>query len=168
MKRRAAAPSGLHIESYVPSLVNRAAMAMLTYSAVEFEKLGLTVPQWRILLALSQHHICRFGELAKLTSIEPSTLSRLLDAMSKGQWVKRERTEEDTRNVNVSMTARGMALFRKSVPFAETVNNAYVDGISAADLAALRRALTRISTNVERMRLGRTSAKRSSRRGVPG
>jgi DNA-binding MarR family transcriptional regulator len=140
----------LHIESYVPYLVNRAATAMLNYSAVEFEKLGLTVPQWRILLTLWQHKECRFGELAQLTSIEPPTLSRLLNVMSKLRYVKRERMEADSRSVNVSLTATGAALFEKSIPFSERVNELYIKGIPKADLAILRRTLSTIYDNVRR------------------
>ena len=150
MKRRAASADGLHIESYVPYLVNRAATAMLTYSALEFDKLGLTVPQWRILLTLRQHRECRFGELAKLTSIEPPTLSRLLNAMTKSRWVKRQRMEADSRSVNVSLTAAGTALFERSIPFAETVNAMYVEGLTKAEVTILRRALTTIYANVRR------------------
>ncbi len=154
MKRRGSALDDLHIESYVPYLVNRAATAMLNYSAVEFEQYGLTVPQWRILLTLSQHRECRFGELAKLTSIEPPTLSRLLNAMTKVRWVKRTRIEEDTRSVNVSLTAAGVALFERTIPFAESVNQLYVEGLSESDLAVLRRALATIYGNVQRKREG--------------
>src|ERR1017187_5658719 len=141
MKRPRRPVGDLHIESYVPYLVNRAATAMLNYSALEFEKLGLTVPQWRILLTLWQHRECRFGELAKLTSIEPPTLSRLLKAMTKSRLVKRQRIETDTRSVNVSLTSAGTALFEKTIPFAEDVNGLYVKGLSVADLTVLKRAL---------------------------
>ena len=123
---------------------------MLNYSAVEFEKLGLTVPQWRILLTLWQHQECRFGELAKLTSIEPPTVSRLLNAMTKARLVKRQRTETDSRSVNVSLTPAGTALFEKTIPFSERVNGLYVAGLSKADLAILRRALATIYDNVQR------------------
>jgi DNA-binding MarR family transcriptional regulator len=130
--------------------VNRAATAMLNYSALEFEKLGLTVPQWRILLTLWQHKECRFGELAKLTSIEPPTLSRLLNVMTKSRYVKRQRMEADSRSVNVSLTAAGAALFEKTIPFSERVNDLYTEGLSKADLAVLRRALSTIYDNVQR------------------
>jgi DNA-binding MarR family transcriptional regulator len=123
---------------------------MLNYSALEFEKLGLTVPQWRILLTLWQHQECRFGDLAKLTSIEPPTLSRLLNAMTKTCLVKRRRMEADSRSVNVSLTAAGVALFEKTIPFSERVNGLYIEGLSKADLAVLRRALATIYDNVQR------------------
>jgi len=136
------------IESYVPYLVNRAATAMLNYSALEFEKIGLTVPQWRIMLTLWHHRECRFGELAKLTSIEPPTLSRLLNAMTTARLVKRQRIKTDTRSVNVSLTRSGAALFEKTIPFAEDVNARYLKGIPAADVTALRRSLATIYDNV--------------------
>jgi len=158
MKRRAPQPGGLHIESYVPSLVNRAATAMLNYSALEFESFGLTVPKWRILLTLAQHEVCRFGELAKLTSIEPPTLSRLLNVMTKARLVKRTRIEADTRSVNVSLTPAGSALFAKTIPFAEDVNASYVAGLTTAELTVLRRALAKIYDNVEELRIARNSA----------
>jgi DNA-binding MarR family transcriptional regulator len=163
MKRRTAPAGGLHIESYVPYLVNRAATAMLNYSALEFEHLGLTVPQWRILLTLWQHRECRFGELSKLTSIEPPTLSRLLNAMTKSRLVRRQRSAEDSRSVNVSLTPSGTALFEKSIPFAENCDRVYLDGIPAADLAALRRALTTIYDNVERKREGKDDSRSADR-----
>ena len=152
----------LQIESYIPYLVNRAATAMLNYSAHEFEKHGVTVPQWRILLTLWQHRECRFGELAQLTSIEPPTLSRLLNAMSKSRWVKRARIAEDTRSVSVSLTAAGAAHFEKTIPFAENVNRLYIEGLSKADLAVLRRTLATIYDNVQH---GRREAR--SRASVP-
>ena len=149
-KRRAALESGLLIENYIPYLVNRAATAMLNYLALQFDKFGLTVPQWRILLTLWQHPECRFGELAKLTSIEPPTLSRLLNGLEKSRLVKRERIAEDTRSVNVILTAAGATLFKKTIPFAHDTNAFYIEGLSATELTVLRRALAKIYANVQR------------------
>jgi MarR family transcriptional regulator, organic hydroperoxide resistance regulator len=140
-----------HIESYVPYLVNRAATAMLNYSAHEFEKFGVTVPQWRILLALWHHRECRFGELATLTSIEPPTLSRLLNGMTAQRLVKRLRTANDSRSVTLSLTAAGRALFQKTLPFADEVNARYTEGLSRSELAVLRRSLAKIYQNVRRL-----------------
>ncbi len=146
---RASRSTSVNIETYVPYLVNRAANAMLGYSAREFDKLGLTVPKWRIMLALWNHEECRFGDLARLTSIEPPTLSRFLNAMSAARLIARRRIETDSRSVSISLTATGRALFEKTIPFAENVNRMYVKGLSAAELAVLRRALATIHANVQ-------------------
>jgi MarR family transcriptional regulator, organic hydroperoxide resistance regulator len=139
---------------------------MLNYSALEFEQLGLTVPQWRILLTLWQHRECRFRELAELTSIEPPTLSRLLTAMTKARLVRRRRIAEDSRSINLSLTAAGAALFARSMPFAENCNRIYLDGLSAGDLAALRRGLAIIYGNVQRARTANAPRRSAKRRGT--
>jgi MarR family transcriptional regulator, organic hydroperoxide resistance regulator len=139
---------------------------MLNYSALEFEGLGLTVPQWRILLTLWQHRECRFRELAELTSIEPPTLSRLLAAMTKLRLVKRRRIAEDSRSINLSLTAAGTALFARSMPFAENCNQIYLDGLSAGDLAVLRRGLATIYANVQRVRAESAPRRSTKRRGT--
>ena len=158
MKRRAVRPRAPHIESYVPYLVNRAATAMLNFSAREFESLGLTVPQWRILLALWHHRECRFGDLATITSIEPPTLSRLINTMESARLVKRVPNEQDSRSVKVALTETGEALFEGTIPFARESNRCYVAGLSADELAVLRRALTVIYDNVRAASKGRTDA----------
>jgi DNA-binding MarR family transcriptional regulator len=139
---------------------------MLNYSALEFEQLGLTVPQWRILLTLWQHRECRFGELAELTSIEPPTLSRLLTAMTKLRLVKRRRIAEDSRSIKLSLTAAGTALFERSLPFAENCNQIYLAGLSDADLAVLQRGLATIYDNVRRVRSAGTQRRMAKRRGT--
>ena len=47
----------------------------------EFRKRGLTVSTWRVLAVLADRGVCGFGELAELTSIEPATLSRFVEAL---------------------------------------------------------------------------------------
>ena len=47
----------------------------------EFQRRGLTVSKWRILAVLSDRGVCGFGELARLTSIEPATLSRFVESL---------------------------------------------------------------------------------------
>ena len=148
MKRREGRPRAPHVESYVPSLVNRAATAMLNYSATDFQKFGLTVPQWRILLTLWHHRECRFGDLVILTSIEPPTLSRLINAMAAARLVKRLPNANDLRSIKITLTAAGEATFEETIPFAKQANKLYVAGLSAEEIAALRRALTVIYENV--------------------
>lgn len=142
--------STLQLDAYVPYLVNRAATAMLNYSADEFQQLGLSVPQWRILLTLSQHRECRFGELAELTSIEPPTLSRLLKGMSEERLVSRKRDAADERGVVIRLAPAGRALYNRCVPFALRCEDVYFEGLDPAELAALRSALGKVYANVQR------------------
>ena len=69
-------------ESYIPFLINRAAIAQLAFSARTFEKFGITGnPKWRVIGRLGTHGTMRVGDIAKLTSIEGPTLSRFLSEL---------------------------------------------------------------------------------------
>jgi DNA-binding MarR family transcriptional regulator len=143
---------------------------MLNYSADEFEKIGLTVPQWRILFALWETGGCRFGTLAGLTSIEPPTLSRLLNLLEAKRLVRRRRNPSDTRSTSISLTAAGKTRFESTLPFARDVTAMYLAGVSKADVNALRRALTQIYDNVVALSGARERChpERSAKRGVEG
>ena len=67
------------LAGYLPYLLNRLTREMLRGVDKQFQERGLTVSKWRILAVLSDRGTCRFGELARLTSIEPATLSRFVE-----------------------------------------------------------------------------------------
>ena len=69
------------LAGYLPYLINRLTREMLRGVDKQFQERGLTVSKWRILAVLSDRGTCRFGELARLTSIEPATLSRFVGAL---------------------------------------------------------------------------------------
>lgn len=148
----------LRIEDYIPYLVNRAAIAMLSYSALDFQRHGLTAPQWRILAAVRGETTCRFGKLAEITSIEPSTLSRLLNGLQERGLVRRDRAPSDSRAVDVSLTAEGIRKVEDMLPFALEVNAGFLAGISKTDVETARRVLTAIYHNALRMEATRSES----------
>lgn len=150
-KRAATKAAKLALDAYVPYLVNRAATAMLNYSALDFKKHGLTVPQWRILVVVWQAGVCRFGRLAELTSIEPPTLSRLLNAMQRSRLISKRRVRTDSRSVDVSLTLLGVRKVEETMPFALTVNERFLAGIDDADVDTTRRVLVHIHRNAAEM-----------------
>src|ERR1700742_3973804 len=64
--------------NYVPYLLNRAAVGMVKSFARDLKQFGLDIQTWLILSALFSHAECKFGELSRITSIEVSTLSRIV------------------------------------------------------------------------------------------
>ena len=137
-------------ETYIPYLVNRAAVAMVGFASSAFARHDVTVPKWRVLFLLWERGACRFGEMAELTSIEPPTLSRLTARMEREKLITRVRIPADTRSIELKLTPAGKRLIEKLLPMALETERIYLDGISKADLAATRSALTRIYENVRR------------------
>lgn len=139
----------ISIDDYIPYLVNRVAVRLIKNATPHFRGHGLSVPQWRVLLALWERERMTFGELASITSVEPPTLSRLLDLMQNDGLCRRRRNKSDSRVVYLSLTAAGRQLFEETIPWANDVERNLLKGLSKAQVAGLRAMLVTMFENVE-------------------
>jgi DNA-binding MarR family transcriptional regulator len=106
------------------------------------EPLGLTHPQYLVLLALWEREPLRVKELAALLQLDPGTLSPLLKRLEASGYVRRERDPHDDRALAVVLTERGRSLRSE----AERIPAAIVDrlGIDVEELVELHRRLTAV------------------------
>ena len=106
------------------------------------EPMGLTHPQYLVMLALWEESPLRVSEIARRLSLEPATLSPLLKRLEAGGLVDRRRDTGDERVVTVALTAAGRRLRRR----AEQVPPAVIDrlGMDVAELEDIRDRLTRL------------------------
>lgn len=74
------------------------------------EPLGVTYPQYLVLLALWESDGVGVGALASRLHLDMGTVSPLLKRMERVGLVRRKRSSEDERSVVVSLTSRGKAL----------------------------------------------------------
>ena len=72
--------------------------------------------------------------------MEPTTVTAL-NGMEKRDYVRRVRSTEDRRKVNVFLTRKGRSLRNKLLPFAIEVNRLATEGVSEDDLENLRATL---------------------------
>lgn len=136
------------LDSYLPYLLNRAGSRIATSFSERIRPLGLTLPGWRVLAALHERDGRRMGDLSDTTSIEVSTLTRLVDSMERSGWVARRRDARDARVVALHGTAAGRRLTRRVLPLAERYEAAALAGFSAREAAALKAALRRVYANM--------------------
>jgi DNA-binding MarR family transcriptional regulator len=74
------------------------------------EPMGLTHPQYLVMLALWEHEPLRVNELARLLQLDPGTLSPLLKRLEASGYLRRERDSQDERALAVVLTEKGRAL----------------------------------------------------------
>lgn len=74
------------------------------------EPLGLTYPQYLVMLALWEHAPSTVGALGEALGLDSATLTPLLKRMEAGGLVTRSRDAADERRVLVEPTAKGQAL----------------------------------------------------------
>jgi DNA-binding MarR family transcriptional regulator len=83
---------------------------------------GLRPPEWRILAALHSRHGLSMSEVANLTSIERTTLSRVVERMVRAVCVMRLTDASDARVTRLALTASGEQLFARIWPAVWRVN----------------------------------------------
>jgi MarR family transcriptional regulator, organic hydroperoxide resistance regulator len=139
----AAAPldSQLCFSLYATSMaVNR------TYKPL-LDRLGITYPQYLVLLALWEQDARTVGAIAARLRLESSTVTPLVKRLEAGGLVSRRRNPEDERQVQVRLTKRGAALQEECGCLAEAlIERSGMAGKRLAalnkDVQALRDALT--------------------------
>jgi DNA-binding MarR family transcriptional regulator len=137
------------LDSYLPYLLNRAGARIATAFGEEVRPLGATLQVWRVLAALRERDGRRMGDLSATTSIEVSTLTRLVDSMEKKGLVARRRDPQDSRVVLLYVAPSGKQLTRRILPIAERYEKVALKGFGAAEADALKTALRRLYANMD-------------------
>ena len=139
----------LDLSEFMPYLINRVGAALVErFTADALRGTQLTIGTWRLLLAMSNHDGTRQVDLAALTSIEVSTVSRLVTRLVQRGLVSRTRSANSNREVVVSLTPKGRALVAGLVPVAAALEQAATRGVPAKELAAVKRVLRRMHANL--------------------
>jgi len=106
------------------------------------EPLGLTHPQYLVMLALWERSPRTATDIADALLLEPATLTPLLRRLESAGLVTRERSARDIRALDVKLSPAGQALRAK----AELVPAQIVErlGVDVAELERVRDSLTKL------------------------
>ncbi len=106
------------------------------------EPMGLTHPQYLVMLALWQHGRLSVKGLSTLLQLEPATLSPLVKRLESAGFVRRDRDPGDERALAIALTDLGRELQTE----AERIPPGIVERLDMdlAELTTLREALTRV------------------------
>ncbi|NHA68268.1 MarR family transcriptional regulator [Phycicoccus sp. CMS6Z-2] len=110
--------------------------------------MGITHPQYLVMLALWEESPLRVSEIARRIGLEPPTLSPILKRLEASGLVVRERDARDDRALAVRLTPEGRRLRRR----AERIPPAIIDrlGLDIAELEETRSRLVRLIEAADR------------------
>jgi DNA-binding MarR family transcriptional regulator len=124
-----------------PYLLNRVGVRMGELFARRIQHYDLTVPMYRVLSALREMPDQRLNDLAKMTTIEISTLSRLIGTLGTRGLVSRSRLKNNARTVEINLTDAGVSLIDEVMPIAKHFEEVAISQLSGKELRLIKRAL---------------------------
>ncbi|MGY1743313.1 MULTISPECIES: MarR family winged helix-turn-helix transcriptional regulator [unclassified Blastococcus] len=133
----------LALERQVCFALSVAARTVVSVYRPWLEPMGLTHPQYLVMLALWQHGPLALKDLRRLLQLDPGTLSPLVKRLEAAGHVRRDRDARDERNLAIALTDAGLALRER----AERIPAGIVAhlGLPVEELLALQQALTRVN-----------------------
>ena len=111
------------------------------------DPLGLTYPQYLVLLTLWEEEGLPLKAIGDRLGLDSGTLTPLLRRMEKAGLLTRERDREDERLVRIHLTGRGRRLRGRARAFPELIGAAA--RCSASELNALRKLLFALRDDLE-------------------
>lgn len=132
----------LALESQVCFALTLASRSVIAAYRPVLEPMGLTHPQYLVMLALWEHSTVTIKELGGYLSIDSGTLSPLLKRLEGHGYILRQRSSDDARTVEVSLTPEGKALRRE----AEKVPGQMMErlGMDEAEVRSLHASMMKV------------------------
>ncbi|APE16523.1 MarR family transcriptional regulator [Mycobacterium sp. WY10] len=106
-------------------------------------ELGLTYPQYLVLLVLWEEGRASVGRLSQRLHLDSGTLSPLLKRLEAVGFITRERCEDDERRVDIVLTEAGNRLQAKASCVPERLLSA--SDMTLDEIVALRDAVLRLT-----------------------
>ena len=114
MARKSSADLPLRLDNQICFAVYSAAHAFNRVYKPLLDKLGLTYPQYLVMLVLWERDGLPVKDIGERLFLDSGTLTPLLKRLEAAEFIKRTRNAKDERQVIIALTARGEALKEKA------------------------------------------------------
>ncbi|AOR33966.1 MarR family transcriptional regulator [Streptomyces fodineus] len=114
---------------------------------VILKDLGLTYPQYLVMMVLWEQGELPVKKLGEHLRLDSGTLSPLVKRLEAAGLVHRERSAEDERSVRVRLTEEGTALRERALEVPRRIMGA--TGFALEEIAALRERLDQLTTALD-------------------
>jgi DNA-binding MarR family transcriptional regulator len=135
----------------VPYLLNRVGVRMGELFSRRLAAYNVTLPMYRVLAGLSERGDQRLSDLSEMTSVELSTLSRLVSTMKRRGLVSRARPDANGRTVEINLTPKGRALAATLMPLAAEFERVGIQGFANGEISILKDRLVAIYRNLDEL-----------------
>jgi DNA-binding MarR family transcriptional regulator len=142
---------GLELDNQVCFALYAASRAVTQLYRPVLDALGLTYPQYLVMLVLWERGPITVKDLGAALELDSGTLSPLLKRLESAGLVRRERSAADERSVQVHLTDAGAALRKRASNVPRKIAGA--TGLELAELQRLRTQLTELANTIREQEL---------------
>jgi DNA-binding MarR family transcriptional regulator len=146
VRRTAAAGAPLRLDDQLCFALYSASNRITRLYRPLLDPLGITYPQYLVLLVLWERASSTVGELGHALGLDSGTLTPLLKRMETGALVTRTRDAADERRVRIALTPDGVALRARAAHVPEALRCCVP--LPAGNAAELRDALRRLTASL--------------------
>jgi DNA-binding MarR family transcriptional regulator len=154
-KRKAAGfyrPDTYRPDDSIAYLMRRVITSFAAEVEHELDPRGLTNAQWVPLFKLHTGHGTTAAELARHCQLDAGAMTRTLDRLEAKDLIRRVRSSEDRRVVNLELTEAGRHAARQIPEVLCKVLNEHLHGFTAQEVELLKSMLLRMLANGQGLR----------------
>ncbi len=141
--------SGDHwLGKFVPYLIFRITGHLNRNLRKNLRRSGINLARWRVLAVLNDHGQLNISQIVQHTLLEQPTVSRVVDQLQREGLVVRQTGDEDSRFVQVRLTAAGEKAFKEVYPVAIAHQQQALKGFKQQEINTLIGLLERIQNNI--------------------
>ncbi|MFJ2821007.1 MarR family winged helix-turn-helix transcriptional regulator [Streptomyces toxytricini] len=137
----------LRLDSQICFALNAATRAFGGVYRVVLKDLGLTYPQYLVMLVLWEDGTTPVKQLGARLRLDSGTLSPLLKRLEAAGLIRRERSTEDERSVHAVLTEAGTALRSRAAEVPRRI--AAATGCDLAEIRDLQARLNRLTAALD-------------------
>jgi len=143
----------LILDNFLPyrlSIVtNRASAAIALHYSKRF---GLSIPEWRVMAVLGETPGLSARQVAARTAMDKVQVSRAVQSLLATRRLMRSMDKNDGRVARLSLSERGLAIYREVVPLALQLEREFLSVLTTKERAAFDTTLTKLSSSLDRLR----------------
>jgi MarR family transcriptional regulator, multiple antibiotic resistance protein MarR len=138
---------GFQPREAIGALIGLARKTMINKIDAELAPFDVSAAQWLVVLLVGENAVSSATGLCEKLAYDPGAMTRLLDRLESKGIVRRARSAEDRRTIQIELTESGKALYPKIISAIADVNNDVLRGFSRKEVNQLEAYLRRMLAN---------------------
>jgi DNA-binding MarR family transcriptional regulator len=144
-------PETFHLRDSIGYLVKRSQRLMQERIEVLFERQGFTLQQWVVLMYVRDRLAVTIADICRDLHHDSGAMTRLVDQLEARKLIERQRSADDRRVVELSLTDAGAEVLETLVPTACDALNTALDGFTREEVKMLQSMLRRLIGRLEEL-----------------